>query len=84
MPRFLFTNPVTNRNITLQVNNLTKGAYDILFYNGGGQFAFRKTISHGGGFATRSIPLPPQLQKRIDSVQLKDGNMLITQLMIVH
>ena len=80
----IFPNPVTNRNITLQVNNLQKGTYNILFYNNAGQLAFQKMLSHDGGSATKNISLPQHLQKGLYTVQLKDDTTLLSQLMFVH
>ncbi len=48
-------NPIKNKTITLQMENVTKGNYSIKMYNNLGQSVATNTINHAGGSATETI-----------------------------
>jgi len=80
----IYPNPATGQTITLQLSNMQKGDYELLFYNSLGQFAYRKVIHHDGGSASKNISLPGQLLRGIYSVQLKSDKIVFSQSLIVQ
>lgn len=50
-------NPITNKQLTLQLENVDKGNYAITIFNNAGQKMLSKNIVHGGGSAIESISL---------------------------
>ncbi len=50
-------NPVRNKTITLQMENVEKGSYTVTVFNSLGQTIASRTISHAGGSATETIAL---------------------------
>lgn len=51
-------NPVRNKVINLQINNLNVGKYNIILYSIEGKAVHRTLIEHGGGSSTQQIALP--------------------------
>lgn len=51
-------NPVRNRAINLQLNNLNAGKYNIILYSIEGKAVYRTLTEHGGGSSTQQIALP--------------------------
>lgn len=51
-------NPVRNRAINLQLNNLNAGKYNIILYSIEGKAVYRTLTEHGGGSSTEQIALP--------------------------
>jgi len=58
-------NPVPNKMVNLQLNNLTAGKYNVVLYNSAGQKVFNKTIEHSGGSASQSLTFPSGIAKGI-------------------
>lgn len=54
----IIPNPVRNRSINLQINNLNAGKYNIILYSIEGKAVYRTLTEHGGGSATQQIALP--------------------------
>jgi len=50
-------NPVKNRVVALQMENVEKGSYTVQVFNNLGQTIASKTINHAGGSATETIAL---------------------------
>ena len=50
-------NPIKNKTIVLQLENVQKGNYSLLLYNNLGQQIINKTIVHAGGSASETIVL---------------------------
>lgn len=78
----IFPNPVRSQRITVQLNNLQKGVYELVFSNSLGQVAYRTAVDHDGGSLTRIVSLPAGF-KGVYGVQLKSENVLFKQLLIV-
>ena len=80
----IYPNPVVQQIITIQLSNMQKGNYQLLFYNNLGQIAYRKTINHDGGSVIRNISLPHNVIKGVYSIQLKTDKLVYSQLMIIQ
>lgn len=55
-------NPVQNKHINLQLNNIAAGTYNLLLYNTAGQRVFTATIMHVGGSSCQVISLPSNVK----------------------
>lgn len=55
-------NPVHNRVVNMQLNNLKEGKYQLLLYNSVGQQVFSKTIEHSGGSSVQQLILTPAVK----------------------
>jgi len=55
-------NPVQNRVLNVQLNNLSAGSYTALLYNSAGQQVLNKNIEHAGGSSGQLIALPPAVR----------------------
>lgn len=53
----VYPNPITDNNITLQLNDLSKGNYTLILSNKLGQHIYTRIIEHSGGSATKTIAL---------------------------
>jgi len=51
-------NPVHNKIINLQLNNLTAGKYNLFLYSTDGKIVYNKTIEHAGGTSVQQLVLP--------------------------
>lgn len=80
----LYPNPVVQRLMTLQLSNMERGSYELLLYTASGQLAYRQTIRHDGGSATRSILVPQGLSKGLYSVQLSSQKSEHKQLVLIQ
>jgi hypothetical protein len=80
----LYPNPVLQNSITLQLNDVCRGSYEVVLYNNAGQTIFVKTIQHDGGSVSRTISLPANLQKGVYSIQFKNEKALHSQLLIIQ
>jgi len=58
-------NPVPNKVVDLQLNNLAAGRYNLVLYNSIGQKVFSKTIEHSGGSASQTVTFPSGTPKGI-------------------
>jgi hypothetical protein len=80
----LYPNPVPQRTVMLQLNNLDKGRYRLLFYNTAGQLVYEKDMVHDGGSSTQNIELPARVIKGIYSAELKNDKTIYRQLLIIQ
>jgi hypothetical protein len=80
----LYPNPVTQNNITLQLNNLDRGRYRLLFYNTAGQLVYEKDMVHDGGSSSHNLSLPTQMKPGIYSAELKNDKTIHRQLLIIQ
>jgi hypothetical protein len=58
----LYPNPISGNNITLHLNNVSRGTYTISIFNITGQKIFSSAINHSGGSGSQTIQikdLPP-------------------------
>lgn len=60
-PLLTYPNPVSNHQLTLQLNNAAKGHYTITLVNAAGQSIVLKEMQHTGGSITQVVNLPHSL-----------------------
>ncbi|MCW3108497.1 MAG: Cadherin domain protein, partial [Segetibacter sp.] len=63
-------NPVRNKTLGLQLNNISQGRYELVLYNATGQRVFNKVIDHSGGISAQNIQLPSQLGSGLYKIKL--------------
>jgi hypothetical protein len=69
-------NPIMNKQLQLQLNNVDKGTYQIAIFNGAGAEVARTSFTHAGGSATNSIALS-ELAAGSYVVRVISGNNLV-------
>jgi hypothetical protein len=57
----IFPNPVINKSLTLQMQNMKAGLYHLRLYNSTGQAVLSKQLNHTGGSASQALYLPVTL-----------------------
>jgi hypothetical protein len=57
----IYPNPVTTRNISLQMNDMEKGVYNLKLMTTTGQVVMTTQLTHGGGNSTQAVPLLKQI-----------------------
>ncbi len=76
-------NPVKNKTVTLQMENVQKGNYSVTVFNNLGQQVARKVISHAGGSATETVALgniiPGSYQLSITGSNVKETVTIIVE-----
>ncbi|UEG50678.1 GEVED domain-containing protein [Ferruginibacter lapsinanis] len=80
----IYPNPVTQKQITLQLSNVEKGNYTLIFYNSLGQMVYTKAISHTGGSLNQNISLPVTLRAGVYSVQFQNKKLVYNQQIIIE
>ena len=58
-------NPVPDKMVNLQFNNLVAGKYNVVLYNSIGQKVYMRTIEHPGGSASQSLTFPSSTARGI-------------------
>lgn len=66
----VFSNPVTNSRIELQLNAIPRGNYALLLLNAQGQQLHSHTINHSGGTSSLGVDLPIKVAAGIYFLQL--------------
>ncbi len=66
----VYPNPVTNGKISLQLNNMPSGAYEIKLINSFGQLVSKLAINHTGGTASQSFIPSSSLSKGMYNLQV--------------
>ena len=79
-----YPNPVTERQINVQMNKLPKGRYEFVLYNVNGQSVFSKNIDHPGGSASEVIQLPKSLASGLYQARIKKDELVFTRSLIVY
>jgi hypothetical protein len=51
-------NPVLNKMVNIQLNNVPSGRYNLMLYNILGQPVLQRTIEHAGGNSSQLLTLP--------------------------
>ncbi len=69
----LYPNPVTNKTVTLQLNNEPKGTYLVELFNRLGQKLLSRTIEHVGGSAAQTINLGASVSKGVYQLKVSNG-----------
>lgn len=80
----IYPNPVLEKQVTVQLNNLSRGTYQLAFYNSMGQIIFHQSITHEGGSVNKYITLPSTVPSGTYSVQIKNEKTLFSQMMIIR
>ncbi len=79
-----YPNPVTGKQVNVQMNKLAKGRYEFVLYNATGQIVFKQYIDHPGGSAAEVIQLPASLNGGLYQARLKKNEFTVTKSMIVY
>lgn len=79
-----YPNPVTERQINVQMNKLPKGRYEFVLYNANGQSVFSKYIDHPGGSAAEVIQLPVSLASGLYQARIKKDGFNFSKSLIVY
>lgn len=80
----LYPNPVTEKVVNLELQNLAKGQYEFTLYNTAGQNVYTKTIQHNGASASQLISIPEMIGSGIYHVQIKGGALTIYKKLMVE
>jgi hypothetical protein len=68
-----YPNPVKKGEmITLEMNNMVKGRYQVVLYNAAGMLVYNKVLDHTGGTAAQSLLLPGTLPGGTYVMELTD------------
>lgn len=79
----VYPNPVQNKVVTLQANNITPGAYSVTIVNSNGQQVFAKTINFQAGSVSQSIELPSSVKPGMYMLRIENaGTKSVTSLFI--
>ncbi|QEC66084.1 T9SS type A sorting domain-containing protein [Panacibacter ginsenosidivorans] len=77
-------NPVQNKSINLQLNNIPAGIYILILYNTAGQRIYAGNIVHAGGSSSQGITLSSQIKTGTYILQLQNQNNHYTQKIIIE
>jgi len=77
-------NPVRNKTLMLQLENIAKGDYNITLYNNLGQQLISRKLSHGGGSSTQLISLEKILPGSYQLSVQGDNHFKIVKSLIVE
>ncbi len=66
-------NPVTDKTLGLQLNNLSKGRYQLMLYDSKGHNLFSRSIDHIGGSQSLSIQLPSLISSGIYRLRMTNN-----------
>jgi alpha-amylase len=78
----VYPNPSKDNIVTVQLNNLPKGKYDLVISNAIGQQVYKKTVQHNGGFA--SHPLHLNLAKGVYQLQVKGNDKRYVEQLVIE
>jgi hypothetical protein len=78
----LYPNPLKGNALTLEMNNLVKGAYILTLYNNHSQLVLSKKIDHPGGSASQIIALDSELAAGVYLVRLSGEDETFVQQLI--
>lgn len=76
-------NPVSGREINLQLSNIEKGTYIISLTNSAGQKVFTTKIAANGGSGSQSIELPDAVKKGSYNLQMTNGTIKLNKSIII-
>lgn len=69
----VYPNPITNKQVNVQLSNLSKGSYNIEVYNNLGQVILSKAIQFDGGTTSLSLQLPTNLNAGLYRLSVSNG-----------
>ncbi len=77
-------NPVTGKQLNIQLSSLTNGNYSLRLMNDIGQEVFNTQVSTTGGSLSQSFTLPSTVKAGIYNLQLSGGEVKISKRVIVQ
>lgn len=69
----VYPNPITNKQVNVQLSNLSKGSYSIEVYNNLGQAILSKAIQLDGGTTSLSLQLPTSVNAGLYRLSVSNG-----------
>ncbi|MBK8090236.1 MAG: T9SS type A sorting domain-containing protein [Chitinophagaceae bacterium] len=79
----VYPNPVQNKVVTLQANNIAAGAYSVTIVNSNGQQVFAKTMNFQAGSVSQSIELPSSVKPGMYMLRIENaGTKSVTSLFV--
>ncbi|MEQ1798424.1 MAG: T9SS type A sorting domain-containing protein [Lacibacter sp.] len=79
----VYPNPVQNKVVTLQANNIAAGAYSVTILNSNGQQVFAKTMNFQAGSVSQSIELPASVKPGMYMLRIENaGTRSVTSLFV--
>jgi hypothetical protein len=79
----VYPNPVTDKTIILQLNNLHRGIFKIELYNSIGQAVYKNNIVYSGGSLTETIKLPESIAEGLYHLHVYSGEVRFDQKLIM-
>jgi hypothetical protein len=79
----VFPNPVTDKTIILQLNNLHEGTFTIELYNAIGQKVYKNHIVYSGGSLTETIKLTENIAEGLYYLHVNSGEVRFDQKLIM-
>jgi uncharacterized delta-60 repeat protein len=79
----VFPNPVTDKSIIVQLNNLPQGTYNIELYNSIGQSVYKNNIVYSGGSLSETIKLPESIPVGLYQFHVYSGEVRFDQKLII-
>jgi hypothetical protein len=77
-------NPVTAKMMIVQLNNMSKAAYNIEIFNSAGQSVYKNSIIHPGGSLTQSFNLPSSIPRGLYNVIIHNKEVRYNQKLIIQ
>jgi hypothetical protein len=77
-------NPIPNRMLNVQLNNLNAGRCNLMLYNILGQPVLKKTIEHTGGNASQQLTLPSTIARGVYVLKLFNENISFDTKIVVQ
>lgn len=69
----VYPNPITNKQVNVQLSNLSKGSYNIEVYNNLGQAVLAKAIQFDGGASSLTLQLPSSVSAGLYRLSVSNG-----------
>ena len=79
----VFPNPITDKTIILQLNNMHQGIFKIELYNSMGQAVYKNNIVYSGGSLTETIKLPENIAEGLYHLHVYSGEVRFAQKLIM-
>jgi len=70
----IIPNPVRNKTINIQLNNVIQGRYNLLLYSMDGKMVYQKIIEHPGNSSVKQVVLPSSIRPGTYLVKLYNEN----------
>ncbi len=79
----IYPNPVTNKTITLQLNDQQKGTYTVRLFNTTGQTVYLNSIVYMGGAATQTLKLSSNIAKGNYTIEVTGAETTVSQRVVI-